>query len=146
MTDIVDSKTRSRMMSGIRGKDTRPELVVRRFLHSKGFRYRLHDVKLSGRPDVVLPKYKLAIFVHGCFWHRHRGCKFLTNPDQNREKWNEKFRKNVERDKKQVEQLLSQGWRVLVIWECVIKSSTPDLQWLPATIQQGKFSYQEFPM
>lgn len=145
MVDIVDSRTRSRMMAGIKGKNTKPELVVRCYLHSKGFRYRLHDDKLPGRPDIIMPKYKLLIFVHGCFWHRHQGCRFATTPDQNRAKWQEKFRQNVERDQKQRRQLLDLGWRVLVIWECALRSPKPDLSWLPEHIKSGLELYAEWP-
>lgn len=146
MTDIVDSKVRSRMMAGIKGKNTRPELIVRRFLHSNGFRYRLHDSKLPGRPDIVMPKYRLVIFVHGCFWHRHQGCRLTTNPDQNREKWHEKFMQNRERDQKQIKQLVNQGWRVIVIWECSLRSPTLDISWLPEHIKTGRSSYMEWPI
>ncbi len=145
MTDIVDKRTRSRMMAGIKGKDTRPEMIVRRFLHSEGFRYRVHDSKLPGKPDVVLPKYKLAIFVHGCFWHRHRGCKYATNPDQNRAQWQEKFRQNIERDQKQVKQLLDQGWRVLIIWECGLLTPKPDFSWIIGHIKNGHAVFFEWP-
>lgn len=145
MVDIVDSKTRSRMMAGIRGRDTKPELQVRRYLHSRGFRYRLHVGTLAGKPDIILPKYRLAIFVHGCFWHRHRGCRYATNPEQNREKWATKFRENIERDEKQVRQLIGLGWRVLVIWECALRSPELDLSWLPEHIKNGCGSYAEWP-
>ncbi|WP_371133532.1 very short patch repair endonuclease [Thiobacillus sp.] len=145
MVDIVDSRTRSRMMAGIKGKNTKPELVVRRYLHSKGFRYRLHDSKLPGKPDLVMPKYKLLIFVHGCFWHRHLGCRYATSPEQNREKWEEKFKRNVKRDQQQIKQLIDQGWRVLVIWECALRSPTPDLSWLPKYINSANGLYAEWP-
>lgn len=146
MTDIVDSKTRSRMMAGIRGKNTRPELLVRKFLHSKGFRYRLHDNKLLGSPDIVLRKYHLAIFVHGCFWHRHKGCKFATTPSQNRKKWLLKFRQNTERDKRQINQLIDTGWRVLVVWECAFKPPIQNLAWLPKYLKSKPPAYLEWPI
>jgi DNA mismatch endonuclease (patch repair protein) len=145
MVDIVDSRTRSRMMAGIRGRNTKPELQVRRYLHSRGFRYRLHDGKLPGSPDIIMPKYKLLIFVHGCFWHRHQGCRYATDPAQNREKWEAKFRQNVERDHTQVKQLIDLGWRVLVIWECGLRSPGSDLSWLPEHIRKGAGSYAEWP-
>lgn len=145
MVDIVDSSTRSRMMARIKSKDTRPEMVVRRFLHSGGFRYRLHVNSLPGKPDIVLPKYRIAIFVHGCFWHRHMGCKYATNPDQNRKKWQEKFRQNVERDENQVTELINQGWRVIVVWECGLRASNPDLAWLVAQIKKSHSHFFEWP-
>src|SRR4051812_26276050 len=99
MTDVVDRKTRSRMMSGIKGRDTQPELLVRSFLHRAGFRFRLHAKGIVGRPDLVLPKYRAVVFVHGCFWHRHN-CKFATNPKTNSAFWRKKFAENVARDRK----------------------------------------------
>jgi DNA mismatch endonuclease (patch repair protein) len=146
MTDIVDSKTRSRMMAGIKGKDTRPEMLLRQFLHSKGFRYRLHDTKLPGSPDIVLRKYHLAIFVHGCFWHRHKGCKFATTPEQNRDKWLLKFKQNAERDQRQIAQLKEMGWRVLVIWECGLKLPATNVLWLSEYIKSELSSYLEWPI
>lgn len=145
MVDVVDSTTRSRMMAGMKSKDTRPEMVVRRFLHSEGFRYRLHVSNLPGKPDIVLPKYKVAIFVHGCFWHRHKGCKYTTNPDQNKNKWQEKFRQNIERDEGQVTELINQGWRVIVVWECGLRASNPDLAWLVAHIMKSHSNFLEWP-
>lgn len=118
MADIVDRATRSRMMSAIRGSGTRPELLVRRYLHGAGLRYRLGGSGLPGRPDLVLAKYRAAVLVHGCFWHRHAGCRFATTPSTNREFWREKFRRNVERDRSVVSSLRALGWRPLVIWEC----------------------------
>lgn len=124
MIDVVDKKTRSRMMAGIRGKDTLPEITVRKFLHSKGFRYRLHVKTLPGKPDLVFPKYHLALFIHGCFWHRHKGCRYATTPASNPEFWQKKFDDNVRRDKEVLRQLKRAGWRVLVIWECEINETT----------------------
>ncbi len=121
MTDIVDKATRSRMMSSIRGKDTKPEMAVRRLLHAAGFRYRLHRKDLPGKPDLVLPKYNLVIFVHGCFWHRHPGCHYAYTPASNSDKWKAKLEGNRQRDQIQQQQLLDMGWRVLVIWECGLK-------------------------
>ncbi len=115
--DVVDAATRSRMMAGIRGKDTKPELIVRRFLHRAGLRFRLH-AKLPGKPDLVLPKHRAAVFVHGCFWHRHEGCRYATTPANNAAAWQEKFAANVRRDAKVRQQLEELGWRVLVIWSC----------------------------
>lgn len=115
--DVVDAATRSRMMAGIRGKDTKPELIVRSFLHRAGLRFRLH-AKLPGKPDLVLPKYRTAVFVHGCFWHRHESCRYATTPANNAAFWQQKFAANVERDAKVKQQLEEQGWHVLVVWSC----------------------------
>lgn len=120
MADIVDKVTRSRMMAGIRGKDTEPELAVRRFLHGRGLRFRLHRRDLPGCPDIVFPKYGTVVFVHGCFWHRHRGCQFTTTPATRREFWLSKFQGNVRRDRSQARELRRMGWRVSVVWECEI--------------------------
>ena len=122
MTDVVDIATRSRMMSGIRGRNTRPEMTVRKFLHSQGFRFRLHRKDLPGTPDIVLPKHKTVIFVHGCFWHRHSNCRFATMPQTNIEFWNSKFESNVVRDEKNESALKASGWHVLILWECELNS------------------------
>ncbi|QXG25874.1 very short patch repair endonuclease [Pseudomonas viridiflava] len=121
MTDVVDAATRSRMMSGIQGKNTSPELLIRKALHAKGFRFRIHAKHLPGKPDLVLPKYNAAIFVHGCFWHGH-GCRFFKVPKTRPEFWIEKIGKNQARDLVQIAALQALGWRVLVIWECAIRS------------------------
>lgn len=120
--DVVDSETRSRMMSGIRGKNTKPEMTVRKFLHAHGFRYRLHRRDLPGKPDLVIPKLKVCLFVHGCFWHRHLGCRYATTPKTRIEFWDEKFLKNVARDLANIQALETAGWRVLIIWECQLKT------------------------
>jgi DNA mismatch endonuclease (patch repair protein) len=121
MTDIVDSSTRSRMMAGIQGKDTTPEMQIRRGLHALGFRFRLHDRKLPGRPDLVLPGYRAVIFVHGCFWHHHPGCHYATMPATRPDFWQKKFRENRERDARNRQKLEEQGWRVFTVWECGLK-------------------------
>ena len=121
MADIVDSQTRSRMMSGIRGKDTRPELALRRALHALGFRYRLHARGVAGRPDLVLPKYRAIIFVHGCFWHRHENCRLATTPATRPEFWADKFAANIARDRAVQEALIAEGWRVATVWECALR-------------------------
>ncbi|MEL7474627.1 MAG: DNA mismatch endonuclease Vsr [Cyanobacteria bacterium J06555_12] len=123
MTDIVSKTKRSRMMSNIRQKDTVPERVVRSFLHSEGFRFRIHVRGLPGSPDLVLRKYNAAVFVHGCFWHRHEGCRLAYNPKSRIDFWNEKFRRNVVRDEAAQTELLQSGWRVATVWECGLKSN-----------------------
>jgi len=123
VTDVVDKKTRSRMMSGIKGKNTKPELVIRKAIFARGFRYRLHDKALPGRPDIVLPKYHAVIFVHGCYWHQHPGCRLAYSDRNYSEKWLKKFSDNRTRDLKVTEQLLVQGWRVAVIWECATREA-----------------------
>lgn len=120
MADIVDRPTRSRMMAGIRGKNTTPELAVRRELHRRGFRFRLHSGELPGRPDIVLPKHRAVILVHGCFWHRHQ-CRLFKWPSSNSQTWREKLESNVVRDADNMDSLRRQGWRTLVIWECALK-------------------------
>jgi DNA mismatch endonuclease (patch repair protein) len=124
VTDIVDQLTRSRMMAGIRGKDTKPELALRRSLHALGFRYRLHAKGLPGRPDLVLAKHRAAIFVHGCFWHRHPGCRFATTPSTRPDFWAAKFAANMKRDEAVRSALLRAGWRVATVWECALRSES----------------------
>ena len=118
MTDIVDPRTRSAMMAAIRGKDTKPEVIVRSFLHRLGFRFRLHGRDLPGRPDIVLPKYRTVVEVRGCFWHRHEGCPFAYTPKSNREFWESKLNGNRERDRRNLRDLARLGWRVIEVWEC----------------------------
>jgi len=118
MTDIVSPEKRSEMMSRIRGKDTAPEVAVRSLLHRMGYRFRLHRRDLPGRPDVVLPRHHVVVFVHGCFWHRHRACKLAYTPKTRRKFWREKFEGNVERDRIVQRKLRKLGWKVVVVWEC----------------------------
>lgn len=120
VADIVDQATRSRMMSGIRGKDTRPELEIRKALHAKGFRYRLHARDVPGKPDAIFPRYHAALFINGCFWHGHN-CPLFRLPGTRVEFWSEKIARNRERDMRVQVQLQEHGWRVLTIWECAIK-------------------------
>lgn len=108
-------------MAGIRGKDTKPELSLRRALHARGFRFRLHSKKIHGKPDIVLPKYCAVVFVHGCFWHRHETCRYATTPTTRPDFWRAKFAVNVTRDDFVRATLLDSGWRVAVIWECALK-------------------------
>ena len=120
MVDTLDSAKRSWNMSRIRGKDTKPEVAVRKALHAEGFRFRLHVKDLPGKPDIVLPKWRTVIFVHGCFWHRHEGCRDSTTPKTRTDWWQEKFARNMENDARKCEELEKLGWRVLVVWECEI--------------------------
>ena len=122
MTDIKSKEERSFNMSRIKSKNTKPEENVRKYLFSKGFRYRKNDKRYPGKPDVVLPKYKTVIFINGCFWHHHENCKYASQPKDNAEFWNIKFYNNVARDKKNIAELESAGWRVIVIWECEVKT------------------------
>jgi DNA mismatch endonuclease (patch repair protein) len=121
MTDTVCPKTRSWIMSQVKSKDTKPEIRVRSMLHAMGFRFRLQRKDLPGRPDITLPKYKTVVFVHGCFWHRHLGCKKTTTPATRVQFWQEKFRKNVERDERSQRELAQLGWTVIVVWECELR-------------------------
>jgi DNA mismatch endonuclease, patch repair protein len=138
MADIVDRATRSRMMSGIRGKNTNPELIVRKHLHAEGFRFRLHDRSLPGAPDLVLPKYNAAVQVRGCFWHQHAACKYAYMPKSNTDFWCDKLEGNVARDAKKDEALRELGWRVFVVWEC--DTSEELLDWLVTRIRDTTFN------
>lgn len=142
--DIWDKKKRSEVMSKIRSKNTKPEILIRKALFAKGFRYRINDNKLPGKPDVVLPKYKTIIFIHGCFWHRHDGCKYAYTPKTNTDFWIEKIMANKERDIVNQSKLESMGWKVLTIWECEIrqKDKIPALiDRLSAIIKSGEIKY-----
>ncbi|MBX8607110.1 very short patch repair endonuclease [Pseudomonas cichorii] len=121
MVDIVDVATRSRMMSGIHGKNTSPELLIRKALHARGFRFRIHAKNLPGKPDLLFPKYKSALFIHGCFWHGH-ACRYFKIPKTRPEFWLEKIGKNQSRDSLQEDALKAMGWRVLIVWECAVRS------------------------
>jgi DNA mismatch endonuclease (patch repair protein) len=121
MADRLDPVRRSANMSKIRGRDTAPEVRVRRIAHRMGLRFRLHRKDLPGRPDLVFPKHRLVVFVHGCFWHRHPGCSRASTPSTRVEFWQAKFAVNVERDARQIAALAADGWRVLVLWECGLK-------------------------
>lgn len=119
--DVHDKTTRSYNMSQIKGKNTKPEETVRKYLFSHGFRYRKNDRRLPGTPDIVLPKYKTVIFVNGCFWHGHEGCKYFVYPQNNAEFWKNKIKTNIERDLRKEKQLTELGWRIVTIWECQLK-------------------------
>ena len=111
---------RHRNMAAVKGKNTKPEIAVRKLLHKLGYRFRLHRKDLPGKPDIVLPKYKTVIFIHGCFWHRHAGCKYASTPSSNAVFWEKKFEENVARDRKNIEKLETLGWKVIIIWGCEV--------------------------
>ena len=134
MVDVVSPEVRSRMMSGIRGKNTKPEVLVRRILFAAGYRFRLHRRDLPGSPDIVMPGRKVAIFVHGCFWHLHEGCRFMKLPGTRTEFWKTKLQGNNERDLQAVTKLNSMGWRVLWVWECATRPTDAGVT-LPAKLQ-----------
>jgi DNA mismatch endonuclease (patch repair protein) len=121
MADVHSPETRRYNMSQIKGKDTKPEMLVRKFLFAQGFRYRLHDKRLPGKPDIVLPKYKTVIFVHGCFWHGHEGCKYYVVPKTRTEWWLAKINRNTELDNLNKEKLKQLGWKIITIFECNLK-------------------------
>lgn len=127
MTDIVDTAARSRMMSKIKGKNTKPEKMVRSALHAEGYRFRLHRKDLPGNPDIVLPKYRAAIYVNGCFWHGHE-CPLFKWPKTREEFWKTKILENMHRDQKNYQKIISMGWRVCVVWECSIRSRSNETQ------------------
>jgi len=124
MADVHDKATRSYNMSRIKDKNTKPEILVRKFLFANGFRYRINDKKLPGKPDIVLPKYETVIFVNGCFWHGHENCKYFKLPATRTEWWKEKIDGNIKNDLKKHTILIEAGYRVIVIWECEIKNKT----------------------
>lgn len=130
--DVHTPEQRSFNMSRIKSRDTKPEKVVRSILHSLGYRFRLHAKSLPGSPDIVLPKFKTLIYVHGCFWHRHDGCKYATTPSTNIERWSKKFEENISRDRKNQEQATVLGWYPVVIWECECR----DLEQLAAKLNR----------
>lgn len=123
MTDVFSEAKRSYVMSRVSSKDTKPEKIVRSYLHRAGLRFRLHGPGLPGKPDLVLAKYRTVVFVHGCFWHRHKGCKRATTPKTRKEFWMEKFEKNKARDRRNSRQLKENGWHVIVIWACELEGN-----------------------
>lgn len=134
-------------MAGIGRKDTRPEMAVRRILHREGIRYVVNDRRLPGSPDIVMPRYRVCIFVHGCYWHRHAGCKYATTPSTRTDFWLTKFQANVTRDKRNIEELMSLGWRVLVLWECGLRRSDLEAQldWLVPEVKLGELPLVVWP-
>lgn len=139
MADVLSKEQRQRCMSRIKSKDSKPELMVRQFLFANGFRFRLHRKDLPGKPDLVLPKYKTAIFINGCFWHGHSDCKYASIPETNYEFWSSKISGNIERDRINTSKLKDLGWRVVEIWQCQLKPKTKEetLNTLINTLQNG---------
>ena len=145
MVDVVDAATRSRMMSGIRGRNTKPERLIRSLLHRRGFRFRIDVRDLPGRPDIVLPRYHAVVFVHGCFWHGH-GCHLFKWPQTRPEFWREKIGRNRGNDERAVEALRAAGWRVAIVWECALRRANRDVEgviqqladWLTEARSPGK--------
>jgi len=127
MADVHNIATRSYNMSRIKGKNTRPEMIVRKFLFSKGFRYRLHDKKLPGKPDIVLPKYKTVIFINGCFWHGHEGCRYYVVPKTRTTWWIDKINRNKQLDAENYNKLLQLDWKIIYIFECELKKDNKDI-------------------
>lgn len=123
MADVVSSEIRSKMMAGIRGKNTTPELIVRKLLFAKGYRYRIHEPKLPGKPDIVLKRYSAVIDIRGCFWHGH-SCRYFKLPSTRTDFWLHKIEENKNRDRNNLEKLFSGGWRVLIVWECALKNKS----------------------
>ncbi len=140
MTDVHNRAIRSYNMSQIKNKNTKPELIVRKFLHSNGFRYRLHNKKLLGKPDIVLKKYNTVIFINGCFWHGHEGCKYFVIPKTRTQWWLDKINRNKEKDTKNIKVLLQKKWKVFVVWECELKTNTREqtLKYLICQIGKNK--------
>lgn len=147
MVDVVSPVDRSRMMAGIKGKNSQPELHVRRLLFASGYRFRLHRRDLPGNPDIVMPGRRIAIFVHGCFWHLHHGCRFAKLPATRPEFWRVKLQANVQRDRCSIDELRAMGWRVLCVWECALREAkgAADLQvrlqsWIESDLPFGEIS------
>ncbi|ATD67514.1 very short patch repair endonuclease [Luteimonas chenhongjianii] len=123
MADIVSPEVRSRMMASIKGKDTKPEMLVRQYLHGRGFRYSLSSKRLPGKPDLTLSRHNVVVLVHGCYWHGHQGCRYATTPTTRAEFWRGKIMANRERDARVLSELRARGWRTSVVWECALKQS-----------------------
>ncbi len=140
MADFLDPQQRSERMSRIRSRDTRPELTLRTALHRAGLRYRLGGAGLAGKPDIVLPRYRAVVFVHGCFWHRHPGCKVASSPKSNSEFWIAKFDRNVTRDQRVASELQTRGWRVIVVWECELSAKSKAVATISRVIEEIRTS------
>jgi DNA mismatch endonuclease (patch repair protein) len=138
MSDIFSSQKRSQIMSNIKGKETKPEILVRKFLFSNGFRFRKNDSRFPGKPDIVLPKYKIIIFVNGCFWHGHQDCKKSKLPTTNVEFWLKKIEGTKQRDIKNINELKESGWKIITIWECEIKNESSLNQRMEMLVEEIK--------
>lgn len=136
MTDVLNPEQRHKCMSHIKGKDTKPEMIVRRHIHAAGYRYGLHNTKLPGKPDIVLRRLKTVIFIHGCFWHGHEGCKYFRLPLTRTGFWEQKIKNNIERDARNIEELDALGWRVITIWECDLKNKEKRQNTLDSLVRQ----------
>lgn len=147
MTDIVTPEERSRIMAAVKGNDTKPEMLVRRYLHGCGFRYGLHNKNLPGSPDIVLRRFKTVIFVHGCFWHGHENCRYYRLPKSNIEFWQSKVEHNRARDERVQAELHAKGWRVLIIWECELKTKEKRERTFKELfhILNGTYSHPSYP-
>ncbi|HAV3553974.1 very short patch repair endonuclease [Acinetobacter baumannii] len=144
MIDIVDTSTRSRIMASIKGRDTKPEILIRKLLHKRGFRFRLHVKELPGKPDVVLKKYKAVIFINACFWHGHKNCHLFKLPATRTDFWEEKINKNQLNDTKTIKLLLDNDWRVCVVWECSVRGAKKDLNMVINSISNWLLSDSVF--
>jgi DNA mismatch endonuclease, patch repair protein len=147
MVDVLTPEQRQLNMSRVRGRDTKPEMTIRRGLHARGLRYRLHDKRLPGRPDLVFPRFRVAVFVHGCFWHSH-GCGLSKLPATRQDFWKQKLEGNAARDLAAINTLRSLGWRVLVVWECALRgprrmNSDDAIEWAARYIKSGSEPYSE---
>ena len=140
MQDVLTPSQRHHCMSSIRGKNTKPEILVRKSLHARGFRFRLHNKKLPGSPDIVLPKYGVAIMVNGCFWHGHKGCRYATKPKTNIEFWEAKIARNRHRDEVTTAHLEALGWTVITVWECELRNSSQLDERLNALVEEIRFA------
>jgi DNA mismatch endonuclease (patch repair protein) len=147
MTDILTAGARSEHMSNIRSKNTSPEILVRRGLHAAGLRFRVHKKDLPGRPDVVLPRHNAVILIHGCFWHRHKGCRLTADPKTRIAFWTDKFRANQDRDQRTVRELKRLGWRILIVWECAIRNKRQSSMSIAAIVRwiHGTTTFSEIP-
>lgn len=140
--DTVSTDKRRTIMQGIRSTNSKPERLVRSLLHARGFRFRIHKKGLPGTPDIVLPKYRTVILVHGCFWHRHQGCKYSSTPKSNTDFWTAKFERNVRRDQENLKELEAAGYKVMVLWECELKSPIK----VEDTLQELELKRREFQL